>query len=241
MALSSGAVTGVEALARWPHAVRGPIAPAEFVPLAERSGLIDALTEWVIRTALRQWGGWRAAGLRLNLAFNLSAQGLDGRSFPDLLAALCRGYGVPPSHVTVELTESGTQDAPTLLDALSRLRTHGFGVSMDDFGMGYSSLARLQRLPFTQLKIDKSFASAAAARRDCRIIVTAIIDLAHQLGLSAVAEGVEDQVTLDLLRELGCDEAQGYHIARPMSGDAIPAWCDAWRGLAEPRAARQGR
>jgi len=149
---------------------------------------------------------------------------LSDVDFPDLLQRLCEAEGVPPDQVTVELTESATQHVVQLLDTLTRFRIKGMGVALDDFGTGYSSLLQLRQLPFTELKIDQSFVRDVATAEDSRLIVKSVIDLAHALGLTAVAEGVEDEATLKVLAALGCDHVQGFLIARPMAGSALPLW-----------------
>jgi EAL domain-containing protein (putative c-di-GMP-specific phosphodiesterase class I) len=223
LALASGCVRGVEALARWDRGGEA-VEPSAFIPLAERSGTIDALTEWALRTALRQWVSWRDQGVTVGIAVNVSAVTLRNLEFPDLLQRLCHLEGVPPEQITVELTEGATQHVVRLLDTLTRFRIKGHGVALDDFGTGYSSLLQLRQLPFTELKIDQHFTLDAATSDDSRLIVKSVIDLAHALGLTAVAEGVEDAETLRLLSALGCDEVQGYFVARPMAGGELLPW-----------------
>ena len=222
--LVSGQIIGVEALARWRHEALGDVGPADFVPIAERAGLIDALTLWVCRTAFSQWSQWRAQGLILSVAINVSALSLSDVGFPDLLQRLCEEAGVPCDQVTVELTESATQHVVQLLDTLTRFRIKGMGVALDDFGTGFSSLLQLRQLPFTELKIDQSFVRDAATAEDSRLIVKSVIDLAHALGLTAVAEGVEEEETLKVLAALGCDHVQGYLVGAPMAGRELAAW-----------------
>jgi EAL domain-containing protein (putative c-di-GMP-specific phosphodiesterase class I) len=222
IALPSWRITGAEALVRWRHPERGPILPGAFIPLAESTGLIVELTRWVVGTALRQCRAWRESGLDLGIAINASARDVADTGFPDRLLGLCTVHDVPPSKVTIELTETATmRNAVDLMDTLTRLRLKDFRLSIDDFGTGYSSLSQLQQLPFSELKIDRSFIGELGWSRGSRVITTALINLAHNLGLEAVAEGVETQAALDFLTDLGCDGAQGYHIARPMSGGAL--------------------
>lgn len=224
LSLQTGRITGVEALARWEDPEFGPVEPSKFIVLAERAGLIDALTDRVIRILLADWIGWREQGITLNVAVNLSAITLRDVGFPDALQHLCQVEGVPCEHITVELTEGATQHVVRLLDTLTRFRLKGLGVSLDDFGTGYSSLLQLRQLPFTELKIDQAFVVDLAKAADSRLIVKSVIDLAHALGLSAVAEGVEDAETLALLAEFGCDEVQGFLIARPMRPVQLVPW-----------------
>jgi EAL domain-containing protein (putative c-di-GMP-specific phosphodiesterase class I) len=224
LSLRSGCVTGVEALSRWTDADGKAVDPSAFVAVAERAGIIDALTDWVLRTSLRQWAAWHQQGTSLGIAVNVSAVTLRDLEFPDRLLRLCHLEGVPPAQVTLELTEGATQHAVRLLDTLTRFRIKGFNVALDDFGTGYSSLLQLRQLPFSELKIDQNFTRDMAAADDSRLIVKSVIDLAHALGLSAVAEGVEDRETLDLLAAYGCNEVQGFLIARPMPGRELVPW-----------------
>ncbi len=215
-------ITGAEALLRWRHPQHGPVPPSAFIPLAEATGLIGELTHWVMSEALRQCRAWRETGLDLGIAINVSAENLADLALPDRLQGLCTVHDVPPARVTIEFTETATmRSAVDTLDSLMRLRLKGFRLAIDDFGVGYSSLVQLQRLPFSELKIDHSFVVEADWSRDSRVIIKALIGLAHNLGLETVAEGVETQAALDLLVDLGCDAAQGYYIACPMSGAAL--------------------
>lgn len=224
LSLRTGGIVGVEALARWQDPDFGDVEPAQFIPLAERAGIIDALTDIVLRTALGQWLVWRDQGVQMNVAVNISATTLRDVDFPDFLQQLCLIDGVPCESITIELTEGATQHVVRLLDTLTRFRLKGMGVSLDDFGTGYSSLLQLRQLPFTELKIDQCFVADATVAEDSRLIVKSVIDLAHALGLTAVAEGVEDAETLDLLAHLGCDQVQGFHIGRPMAPGALVPW-----------------
>jgi len=239
--LASGAVTGVEAVSRWRDAELGPVPPSRFVAVAEQCGLIDALTEWVLRAAIRQWLAWREQGVALRLAVNVSALTLRDVDLPDRVQRLCLREGMPCRLLTVEVTESATQNVIRLLDTLTRFRLKGIGVSLDDFGTGYSSLVQLRQLPYSEIKIDQCFVRDAAASRESRHIVRTVVELAHGLGLTATAEGVEDAATLALLRELGCDEAQGYHIARAMRGADLVGWLRrTGRGVCGEGARRSG-
>ena len=157
VSLRDGRLTRVEALVRWEDEEHGPVSPSRFVPLAERHGLIDPLTEWGLRTTLRQWRRWREQGLDTKLAFNISAVSLQRLDFPDLVERMCRGLDVPTDRLVLELTEGATQPLVKLMDALTRFRIKGIGLAIDDFGTGYSSLSQLRQLPFTEVKIDRSF------------------------------------------------------------------------------------
>jgi EAL domain-containing protein (putative c-di-GMP-specific phosphodiesterase class I) len=238
VAIGSGRLAGVEALARWDHPALGAIEPATFVPMAERFGSIDALTEWVIGAALHQWREWREQGLTTNIAINISALSLRDVHFPDHLDRMCRTEGVPCERVTVEVTEGATQHVIRLLDTLTRFRIKGFGLSLDDFGTGYSSLLQLRQLPYTEIKIDQCFVRDAASSRESRLIIEAVVGLAHGLGLVATAEGVEDAQTLAWLGRLGCDVAQGFLVARPMKGVELVPWLMERGGERESGAAR---
>ena len=229
--LTSGAVTGVEALVRWEHPTRGRLGPDSFIPLAEQSGLIGELTRWVMRSAVGQWLRWREVGLEISIAINFSGRNLDEIDFPDVLERLCRSSDVPCTQFVIEITETAAaSDEIKMMDIATRLRLKGFRISIDDFGTGYSSLVQLQRLPFSEMKIDKSFVIQCVTSRESLVIVKAIIDLAHNLNLKVVAEGVETSAVLELLRRLGCDLAQGYFVGRPMEGPRLPAWVSAWVG-----------
>ncbi|MDQ3077957.1 MAG: EAL domain-containing protein, partial [Pseudomonadota bacterium] len=211
------------------------------VPLAERHGLIDELTQWGLRTTLRQWLAWQADGLDTCLAFNISALSLDQLDFPDLVERMCSALEVPADRLVLELTEGATQPLVKLMDTLTRFRIKGIGLAIDDFGVGYSSLMQLRQLPFTELKIDRFFVDDAPTSKDSALIVKCIIDLAHGLGLTVTAEGVETEAQLRLLRDLDCDVAQGYFIARPLEPQALKSWAAEWQRrwplLLEPVAA----
>ena len=229
ISLVDGSLKRVEALVRWEHPERGPISPSQFVPLAERHGLIDQLTQWGLRTALRQWRSWRDQGIDTTLAFNISALSLDQLDFPDLVERIAKALHVPPEALVLELTEGATQPLVKLMDTLTRFRIKGIGLAIDDFGTGYSSLMQLRQLPFTEVKIDRAFVADASKSRDCRLIIQSIADLAHGLGLTATAEGVETIDQLRLVRELGCDLAQGFLISPPLEPSALKDWRNKFR------------
>jgi EAL domain-containing protein (putative c-di-GMP-specific phosphodiesterase class I) len=233
--LRDGALTRVEALVRWDDPEFGSVAPSRFVPLAEKHGLIEELTQWGLRTTLRQWLKWRDEGIDTCVAFNISALSLEQLDFPDLVERMCRALDVPTDRLVLELTESATQPLIKLMDTLTRFRIKGIGLAIDDFGTGYSSLMQLRQLPFTEVKIDRFFVSDAVTSPDSRIIVKTIIDLAHGLGLTATAEGIETREQLQLVGELGGDVAQGYLISQPLEPDALQAWRqefkERWPGL----------
>ena len=224
VAVKDGSLVRVEALVRWDDPMLGAVEPARFVPLAEQHGLIDDLTQWGLRRILGQWLKWRDEGIDTCIAFNISALSLQSLDFPDLVERMCRALEVPTDRLVLELTEGATQPLIKLMDTLTRFRIKGIGLAIDDFGTGYSSLMQLRQLPFTEVKIDQSFVADIERSRDCRLIVQTITDLAHGLGLSATAEGVETLQQLRLVRELGCDIVQGYLISPPLEPQALKAW-----------------
>ena len=228
VSLADGTLKRVEALVRWDDPELGSVPPSRFVPLAERHGMIDPLTHWGLRTALRQWRDWHAQGIDLCLAFNISALSLDQLDFPDLVERMCRALDVPTDRLVLELTEGSTQPLIKLMDTLTRFRIKGIGLAIDDFGTGYSTLMQLRQLPFTELKIDRFFVTDMIASADSRMIVRMMIDLAHGLGMTATAEGVETEEQLRLLRDFGCDVAQGYLISRPLAPDTLAEWLRDW-------------
>ncbi len=221
--LADRATHAAEALVRWEHPQRGLVPPMQFIPFAEQTGYIRQLTLWMFEETARLLATPAAAGLRVSV--NLSTRDLLDLELSTRLDRLLQTHGVPASAFCLEITESAIMDDPQRAEAmLNRLSEQGFKLSIDDFGTGYSSLAYLKRLPVDELKIDKSFVMGMETDPDDAIIVRSTIDLAHNLGLSVVAEGVETAVILERLRELGCDEVQGYHISRPMPAQAFMAW-----------------
>ena len=229
VSLTDGRLRRVEALVRWDDPELGAISPSRFVPLAEKHGLIDQLTQWGLRTTLRQWLNWCEDGLDTCLAFNISALSLDQLDFPDLVERMCRALEVPTDRLVLELTEGATQPLVKLMDTLTRFRIKGIGLAIDDFGVGYSTLMQLRQLPFTELKIDRFFVDDAPTSKDSELIVKSIIDLAHGLGLTVTAEGIETAEQMILLRDLGCDVAQGFFVARPLEPDKLQDWIVEWR------------
>ena len=229
VSLRDGGLRQVEALVRWDDPELGPVKPSHFVPLAEEHGLIDELTLWGLRTILRQWVSWREQGLDTCIAFNISALSLQHLDFPDLVERMCRGLDVPTDRIVLELTEGATQPLVKLMDALTRFRIKGIGLAIDDFGTGYSSLMQLRQLPFTEVKIDQAFVADVPYSRDSRLIIQAVTELAHGLGLTATAEGVETIDQLRAIRELGCDFAQGYLLSAPLAPQALKGWVQKFR------------
>ena len=215
-------LTGVEALARWRHPERGLLGPDQFIALAEHIGVIRGLTLLVLQKATRQLAAWRAAGLDLSVAVNLSVANLLDHGLVDDIAAVLDGAQVPAGRLELEITESMLMTDPERATALlERLAALGIRLSIDDFGTGYSSLAYLRRLPVSEIKIDRSFVRHLAVDDSDAAIVRSTIELSHSLDLQVVAEGVEDARSLERLREFGCDHAQGYHLARPAAADAL--------------------
>jgi diguanylate cyclase (GGDEF)-like protein/PAS domain S-box-containing protein len=218
-------VIGVEALVRWQHPKYGFVPPDEFILSAEQTGLIHPLARWVLKTAMRQSQAWRQTGLNLPVSVNLSARNLHDSQFPDHLAELLKITGGMPEQLELEITESAIMaDPQRALEIITRLRTMGLRLALDDFGIGYSSLAYLKKLPVNTIKIDKSFVIDMAKDEDAAVIVLSTINLAHNLGLKVVAEGVETEKILDKLSTFGCDEAQGYYMSKPLPVDALTRW-----------------
>ena len=225
VALRAGGRTGVEGLVRWSHPDRGLISPADFIPAAERSGLIKPLTEWVLGRAIAQARDWRAGDDAVQIAVNISMRNLLDPVLPDRVARHIADNTIDPKRVCLEITESvAMADPERTLGVLMRLHDIGVRLAIDDFGTGQSSLAYLRRLPVQILKIDKSFIAGLVEDDTSASIVKATIDVGHALGLAVVAEGVEDERQLLAVRALGCDHAQGFLIARPMSDSDIPGW-----------------
>jgi len=223
--LATGRITGVEALVRWPHPAQGLIPPDQFIPLAEHTGVIAPLTAWVLAEAIRQCRAWQRAGRLLTVSVNLSMWNLHDATLPDRVAALLRDHGMAPAWLRLELTESALMaDPERAMDVLARLSGLGVGLAVDDFGSGYSSLAYLKTLPVDELKIDKGFVREMATDATDAAIVASTVALGHALGLRVVAEGIEDQVTWELLVGMGCDVAQGYYMSRPLPATDLQRW-----------------
>lgn len=220
----TGALAGFEALVRWRHPELGWIAPDSFIPFAERSGIIDLLTDHIFTQALK-WFSAHFLRSDLGLSLNISAQSLSDIHFADRIVTTCQTYGIAPQRIILEMTEtSAMSDPTTTLDLLTRLRIKGMQLSIDDFGVGYSSLTRLVRLPFSELKIDKMFVTTATQSWESQNVINAIISLGHSLGLRITAEGVEDPQGFQFLQRAGCDLAQGYWLAAPMDAVTAADW-----------------
>ncbi|GGP57678.1 putative bifunctional diguanylate cyclase/phosphodiesterase [Saccharothrix coeruleofusca] len=228
VALPSKQVIGAESLVRWKHPEFGRVDPDEFVPAVEATGLVDVLTDFVMDKALERVRRWIDRGLRMSIAVNLSVRTLADEEFPDRVAAALARHDVPPELLTFELTESGVMaDPERALPVLRRLHQMGVVLAVDDFGTGYSSLAYLRQLPVDEVKIDKSFVLGMGTDLGDMAVVRSIVELGHSLGLTVVAEGVEDDAARDQLVGMGCDVAQGYLISRPLSEDRFEAWLHA--------------
>jgi diguanylate cyclase (GGDEF)-like protein len=223
--LRSGVVTGAEALVRWSHPEHGLLMPDDFVPIAENAGLIRSLTYYVLRDAARRCGQLRTEGFDLEVAVNLSVRSVLDVSLPDLVEGILDEYGLDARSLVLEITESSVlADPARSIGVLGRLASLGVNIAIDDFGTGYSSLSHLRRLPVNEVKIDRSFVSGMVSNESDAVIVRSTIDLARNLGLRVVAEGVEDETTWELLAELGCDAAQGFYLSRPVPARAFAGW-----------------
>jgi EAL domain-containing protein (putative c-di-GMP-specific phosphodiesterase class I)/ActR/RegA family two-component response regulator len=223
-------VKGAEALIRWAHPTRGILPPAEFLDDIVAEGLMQPMTDHVIQTAVLQAARWHHAGESLTVSINVTASSLLELSLPDRLAEMCAQHQLPPEQLVLEVTETeAMRDVTRTMDVLLRMRIRNIGVSIDDFGTGHSSLRELQRMPFSEMKIDKSFVLDMANNKDCTVIVNSIIDLGHNLGLKIIAEGVEDVRIWRMLMERNCDYAQGFYMAKPMPAEEFNRWLTNWR------------
>jgi EAL domain-containing protein (putative c-di-GMP-specific phosphodiesterase class I) len=223
-------VKGAEALIRWAHPTRGVLPPAEFLDDIVKEGLMQPMTEHVLNTAVHQVARWHHAGEDLTVSINITASSLLELSLPDRITEMCAQQQIPPERLVLEVTEAeAMRDVTRTMDVLLRMRIRNIGVSIDDFGTGHSSLRELQRMPFSEMKIDKSFVMDMVNNRDCAVIVNSIIDLGHNLGLKTIAEGVEDVRIWRLLADKGCDYAQGFYMAKPMPPEEFTRWLTNWR------------
>ena len=223
--LGTGTITGLEALARWQHPKIGLIPPDQFIPMAERTGFIKSLTLWGLKAALSQSRYWLQHGVGVPVSVNLSARILHDGGFPDRMEELLESYGIAPEQLELEITESVIMTDPAhALDILTRISRMGVGLSIDDFGTGYSSLAYLKKLPVNAVKIDKSFVIHMIKDQSDAQIVRSTIELAHNLGLKVIAEGIETREVWDRLVALGCDEGQGYYMSRPIGAPEMTQW-----------------
>jgi len=225
LCLRTGIVTHVEALVRWQHPSLGMVPPDNFIHIAEQTGQIKALTRWVFITALEQFNVWRKLGLHLNIAVNISAENLKEVDFHQFICQAIMQAEVPAEKITLEVTESAVvEDPQAAITLLSQFKDHGMKISIDDYGTGYSSLAQLKQLPVHELKIDKSFIQRLEHDEDDQTIVRSTIELAHNMGLHVVAEGIEDEYSLNWLAKHHCELAQGYFISRPKPAEELTSW-----------------
>ncbi len=227
--LKTRRVTGVEALARWRHPSGGIIRPYAFISLLEDAGQISELTWIMLAKSARDCRSWRDAGLDLNVSVNLSVKLLEDPAIADAITWQVTHQGLEPRHMILEITESAAMSSVAhALENLIRLRMKGFGLSLDDYGTGYSSMQQLTRIPFTELKIDQSFVIHAAHQESSRLILESSLEMARKLGIKSVAEGAETIEDWNMLREYGCDLAQGFFIAKPMKSADFPGWVQEW-------------
>ncbi len=225
ISLRDGQLKGAEALVRWRHPIHGLLLPASFLPQAESAGLVDMLTMEIVHLALADWRGWNAEGLALPLAINLSPLSLSDPHLAGQLIAATNAAGVPPHCITFEITEHvEIADLATALRILIKLRLHGFGLSLDDYGAGHASMLQLSRVPFTEVKLDRRLVHRASERAHMRPLLRNVIAAAHELHVTTVAEGIETEQDREMMREIGCEQGQGYLIARPMQAAALPSW-----------------
>ncbi len=227
--LSTGELIGVEALVRWNHPQDGIVLPDEFITLAEESEMIDKIARLVLRNALKDSVLWREFGINITVAVNISMYNLNTRDFVNFLESELSASGVSPQDLTLELTESKLmQDYSLVLDMLTRLRLRRVNLSIDDFGTGHSSMAQLRDIPFNELKIDRGFVHTAWDNATLHGIFDGSMQLAKNLGIKTVAEGVEDEADWSFLWNSGCDHAQGYFIGKPMTAAELPQWQEQW-------------
>jgi EAL domain-containing protein (putative c-di-GMP-specific phosphodiesterase class I) len=230
-------IEGAEALVRWQHPEYGLLYPKDFIGLAEESGLIVEVTDFVFRAAMEQARVWFAHGLYMELGVNLSAQFLSDLRFPDRLLSLVRENNLDPSMITLELTETAAmQDPAVALDIMARLRVKNINLCLDDFGTGASSLTHLYRMPFSEVKLDNQFTNDMRLREDARALVEGLVYLAHKLKMRACAEGVEDEGTLEMLEAMRCDKAQGHLFGAAVRARELEAIVDRWNSRFAPRA-----
>jgi diguanylate cyclase (GGDEF)-like protein len=229
VSIQTGQLLGAEALIRWNHPTHGPISPDEFIPMAENSRTIKHVTLWVLQRAFRNCADWHKQGINIKISVNLSAKDLHDPELPDLIAGVATSAAIKPEWIMLEITEGSIMTDPeSTLAIMERLHAMGYQFSIDDFGTGYSSLAYLRKMPLTELKIDKSFVMDIMNNENDAIIVKATINLAHNLGLQVIAEGVESKEIMTKLKGYGCDMAQGYYLNKPLSATDFTQWMSAY-------------
>jgi len=228
--LVTGRVVGAEALARWRHPAYGLLGPETFLPPLAHAGYLDELSWIMLALGALEAGRWRDAGLNLSVSVNVSATSLADPNYADAVTQIVVGQGLEPNKMILELTESeAIRNVAVALENLTRLRMKGFGLAIDDYGVGYSSMQELSRMPFTEVKIDRSFVVAAGASEKHRMMIAHTVEVARLLGLKTVAEGVETRPEMELLERLGCDMIQGFFVAEPMDGHELHRWMVARR------------
>lgn len=229
ISLLNDEITGVEALAWLRHPEHKLVAPEDFIPVAEERGLIGDFTYKVLATAIRDVQRWHDTAPDISLAVNLSAKMLHDLQLPDRIGEILQAHDFNPERLVLEVTESAAMDDPArTIDILTRLRLKGVKLSIDDFGTGYSSLVQLYRLPFSEIKVDRSFVMEAKASKEAATIVDSIVALGRRLELAVIAEGIENRETYDWLRDLGCDVGQGHHMSPPLEADSFACWLTQW-------------
>lgn len=227
--LTTGKVKAVEAFARWRHPQHGLVMPAAFIPVLEAGGHMEQLTWVIIRNCVETCRAWHERGLMLSVSINLAAASLAEPGLTERILALLNEKGIEPSYITFEITElMAMTDSPICLENLARMRMRGFGLSVDDYGTARSNMQQLLRIPFLDLKIDRSFVAGAGTNEHMRLALSSSLDLARKLHRNSAAVGVETREDWDLLRDLGCTYAQGYYIAKPMEREAVPGWVEEW-------------
>jgi diguanylate cyclase (GGDEF)-like protein len=227
MSLSDDKIRSVECLIRWIHPEHGFIPPDDFIPLAEQTGAVRYITSWALRQAAIQHSAWREQGLDIAMAVNISAVDLTDLSLPYTVSALLSEFDMTPDKLIIEVTESAVMSDPQIaINALNMLSRMGIKLSIDDFGTGFSSMAQLKKMPVDEIKIDKAFVLELASNSDDQVMVKTLIAMSQNLGLSTVAEGVEDQDSVELLRNMGCSTAQGFHLSRPLPSKDITPWLE---------------
>ncbi len=232
--LSSGDVTSVEALVRWRHPQLGLVPPNRFIPLLEDSGQIVELTWFMLESSMRTLVEWLPNGLDVSVSVNVTVDFLEEFAVTENIIALAQNLNAPPQRVTLEITEStAATHVLTVIGNLARLRMRGFGLAIDDFGTGYASMQQLSRIPFNELKVDRSFVSGAARYPNLRTILESSLNLGRRLGLKTVAEGIETMDELRLVRSIGCDMAQGFLFAKPMEAGHFLRWVSEWQGAGQ--------
>lgn len=233
-------ISSFEALLRWDHPIRGIVTPDAFISMGEEHGLIGAMTDFVIQRGIEQLRGWKAMRFNLGIRINIAASLITDIDFPDRLEAILLEQEVDPAALTLEVTETATLEQNTeTIDILTRLRLKNINLAIDDFGIGYSSLTQLVRMPFSEMKIDKSLLISIHESQESRIMVDALVELAHKLNLTVCAEGVETEKALEFLGEVGCDAAQGYYISQPIPPADVPELIRQWERRQQQRDLRQ--